>query len=115
MLQNFAQNERRITKNKKLKTQLRKETWLREQRLGENTRKKKEWKVKEIEKKKELKAFNLPLIWLALNHRGMLGNQCGLIATLTGLQKTPKPTVSAAVPPPPPPSLPPSIRTILLR
>lgn len=38
--------------------------------------------------KKELKVCNLSLICLVLNHKGIVGNQCRLIATFTELQKT---------------------------
>ena len=52
------------------------------------------WKKQNEGCEKELKGCNLPLIWLALNHKGMLGNQCRLIATFTEPQKTQKLTVS---------------------
>lgn len=51
------------------------------------------WKKQKEGCEKELKGCNLPLIWLALKHKGMLGNQCRLIATFTELQKTQKPTL----------------------
>lgn len=38
--------------------------------------------------KKELKVCNLSLICLVLNHKGIVGNQCRLIATFAELQKT---------------------------
>lgn len=67
------------------------ETWKESSSEDEDKKRKQQRSnVKEMEKvaKSELKGCNRPLIWLALNHKGMLGNQCRLIATFTSAENT---------------------------